>query len=430
MTALGDSPNTPKPLPLARDPEPPGRSPGEDAHGRGLGFELPSASTLSIPRAFAFCALFVNVCGIAFLLAWLPKRHAQQALVTATKTFETTAPRVQIVMPKVKSSERALSLPCSIQPLEETIVYPRSSGYVNRWRVDIGDKVDAGTVLVDIDEPEIEQQLGQAKAQLAQSQAGIILAQANRDFSKTTLSRYTNLTREGVASQQDLDQKQSQLLVDEANVKAANAAVDAQQANVRRFAQMMSWGLITAPFAGTVNARMIERGALVSTTTPLFKISATDPMRVLVQVPQDVAPSVRNDVPAHVTVREYPGRTFDGKVARSAGSLDPLTRTMNTEIRVPNPHGELLGGMYAVVALTLPSPHRVFELPATAVMADAKGLRVAVVEPDGHLKLVPVVVERDTGSTLEIANGVTESDRVVRLGTTDLVDGRNVTIVP
>ena len=335
---------------------------------------------------------------------------------------------MQVVTPKVKSSDRSLALPGSVQPLEETVVYPRSSGYVNKWVVDIGDKVVAGALLAEIDTPEIDQQLDQARAQLAQAQAGLVQSTANRDYSNTTLERYKKLTPQGVASQQELDQKQAQSLVDEANVKVAQAAIEAQQANVRRLTQMKSWGHITAPFAGTVNARTIERGALVSPTTPLFKISAVDPVRVFVQVPQDVAPSVRADVPAQVTVREYPGRAFEGKVARSAGSLDPATRTMNTEVRVPNPKGELFGGMYAQVALTLPSPHRVFEVPATAVMNDAKGLRIAIVTADSKLKLVPVVVERDTGPTIEIATGITETDRVVKLGDASLVDGRTVEV--
>jgi RND family efflux transporter MFP subunit len=337
---------------------------------------------------------------------------------------------VQVLTPKVKSSDRSLALPGSVQPLEETVVYPRSSGYVSKWLVDIGDKVEAGTLLAEIDTPEIDQQLDQARAQLVQAQAGLVQSTANRDFSNTTLDRYKKLTPEGVASQQELDQKQAQSLVDEANVKVAQAAIEAQQANVRRLTQMKSFGHITAPFAGMVNARNIERGALVSPTTPLFKISAVDPVRVFVQVPQDVAPSVRADVPAQVTVREYPGRTFEGKVARSSGSLDPATRTMNTEVRVPNPKGELLGGMYAQVALTLPSPHRVFEVPATAVMNDAKGLRIAIVTADSKLKLVTVVVERDTGSTIEISTGITENDRIVKLANADLVDGRTVEVAP
>ena len=434
MTALGDPPNRPSNAP-SQAPTHAAQHASEHttshpARADHLGFDLPPPARVSAAKLVVMVLVAVAVLAVAFLVAWLPKRQAQHDLAASTKSSETAAPRVQVVMPKVKSSDRSLALPGSVQPLEETVVYPRSNGYVSKWLVDIGDKVEANALLAEIDTPEIDQQLDQARAQLVQAQAGLVQSTANRDFSNTTLDRYKKLTPEGVASQQELDQKQAQSLVDEANVKVAQAAIEAQQANVRRLTQMKSFGHVTAPFAGTVNARMIERGALVSPTTALFKISAVDPVRVFVQVPQDVAPSVRADVSAQVTVREYPGRTFEGKVARSSGSLDAATRTMNTEVRVPNPKGELFAGMYAQVALTLPSPHRVFEVPSTAVMNDAKGLRVAVVTADSTLKLVPVVVERDTGPTIEISTGITETDRVVKLGDAQLVDGRRVEIAP
>ncbi|MDB4945625.1 MAG: putative Co/Zn/Cd efflux system rane fusion protein [Labilithrix sp.] len=393
-----------------------------------LGFELPPPRRMSLGRIAVFAVIALVVLGGAFLVAFLPKRARQHELATATKQNESALLRVQVVAPKVTSSDRSMMLPGSVQPLEETTVYPRSSGYVRKWLVDIGDRVKEGQVLADIDQPEVEQQLEQARAQLLQAQASLVQAQANQGYSATTLERYKKLAPSGVASQQELDQHQAQSSVDQSSVKVANAAIAAQQANVNRLAQLKSWGQIQAPFAGTVNARWIEKGALVSPTTALFRISATDPVRVFVQVPQDVAPNVRNDVVAKVSVREFPGRTFDGKVARSAGSLDPATRTMNTEVRVPNPKGELLAGMYANVALTLPSPHRVFELPATAVMNDAKGLRVAMVGPDNKIKLVPVMIERDTGPTMELSTGVSETDRVVKLASPDLVEGRQVEI--
>jgi RND family efflux transporter MFP subunit len=395
-----------------------------------LGFDLPEPARMSTGRLAAIAVVVLVVLAAVFLVAWLPKRHAQKELAASTTSTQAAALRVQVALPKVKSSDRSMALPGSVQALEETTVYPRASGYVSKWLVDIGDKVEAGAALAEIDTPEIDQQLDQARAQLVQAQAGLVQASANRDDSATTLDRYRKLTPQGVASQQELDQTSAQSLVDEAAVKVAKAAIEAQQANVRRLTQLKSWGHVTAPFAGTVNARMIERGALVSPTTPLFKVSATDPVRVFVQVPQDVAPSVRNDVVAKVTVREYPGRELEGRVARSAGALDPSSRTMNTEIRVPNPKGELIAGMYAQVALTLPSPHRVFEIPATAVMNDARGMRVAVVGADEKVHLVPVVVERDTGATMEIATGITDKDRVVQLGGAELTEGRPVVIAP
>lgn len=398
-----------------------------DKSAEELGFDLPPPARVTRSKALAVGAIVLLLLGAAFLVAWLPRRNAQKELASSTRTEGAALLRVQVKPPTVKSSDRSMALPGSVHPLEETVVYPRVNGYVSKWQVDMGDKVEAGALLAEIEIREIDQQLAQGRAQLAQAEASLVQAVANRDFALSTLERYKKLAA-GVASQQELEQKEAQSQVDQASVLVARAAVDAQQANVRRLSEMKSWGRVTAPFAGTVNARMIERGALVSPTTALFRISATDPVRVTVQVPQDVAPSVRNDVVAKVTVREYAGREFEGKVSRSAGSLDPATRTMNTEIRVPNPKGELLGGMYAQVALTLPSPHRVFEVPATAVMNDAKGLRIAVVGEDNKLRIVPIVIERDTGATIEVASGVTEADRVVQLGSAELTDGRPVEI--
>lgn len=395
-----------------------------------LGFDIPEPAKPTRSRVLTLVAIALMVILGVFLLVWLPRRSAQKNLAVGAESAGGKTFRVQVVAPKVKSSDRSLVLPGSVQPLQETVVYPRSSGYVVKWYVDIGDKVGEGAPLAEIDTPEVDQQLGQAQAQLAQAQAGLVQANANREYSATTLERFKRMVPEGIASQQELEQKQAQFSVDDANVKVSQAAIDAQLANVRRLVQMKAWGHITAPFAGMVNARMIERGALVSPTTALYRVSTTDTMRVFVQVPQDVAPSIRADAPAKVSVREFVGRTFDGVVTRSAGSLDAVSRTMNTEVRVPNPKGELLGGMYAQVALSLPVPHRVFEIPATAVMNDAKGVRVAVVGADQKIRLVPIEIERDTGATMEIASGITDSDRVVKLGGTDLVDGRPVDVVP
>jgi len=171
----------------------------------------------------------------------------------------------------------------------------------------------------------------------------------------------------------DLDQRKAQAEADEANVSAAQSNVAAQGANVGRLEQLKAFTRVLAPFAGTITVRSVERGALVSGQSPLFRLAATDPVRVFVQVPQGVAPSVRTQQPALVNVREYPTRPFTGTVVRAAGALDPTMRTMNTEVRVPNPTGELIPGMYAQVTLTLPTPFLVYEIPATALYNDAGG---------------------------------------------------------
>jgi RND family efflux transporter MFP subunit len=328
------------------------------------------------------------------------------------------------------SSDHAIVLSGSVRPLQETVVYPRASGYISNWLVDIGDKVKEGQTMAEIETPELDQELDQARAQEAQAAAGVTQATANMEFSKANLERFKQLVPAGVASQQDLDKTQAQSVVDSASVSVAKAAVAVQEANIRRLMQLKSFAHVTAPFAGTVTSRTVDRGALVSAgnATPLFKVAALDPVRVFVQVPQDIATGIQNDIDAKVSTREFPGRTFAGKVAHSAGALDQSTRTMLIEVRVPNPKNELLSGMYAEVALTLPSSHKVYEIPATALLNDARGLRVAVVDADSKLRLVPITIERDTGATVQVASGITDSDRVVKLASADMVDGKLVAL--
>jgi len=393
-----------------------------------LGFDLPEPTTLSKSKLTAIGLVGTAVLAAAFLFGYLPRRHAQAELVEATKNEDGASLRVEVISPKTQSSDHALVLTGSIRPLEETVIYPRADGYIKSWLVDIGDKVKEGQTLAVIETPELDQQLDQARAQLAQAQAGVVQAEANHAFSKANLERFQQLVPAGVASQQDLDKNQAQSVVDAAGVSVAKANVATQEANMRRLAQLKSFANVIAPFAGTVTSRTIERGALVSAgnATPLFKIAITDPVRVLIQVPQDVAAGIKTDVPATVHVREFPGRAFDGKVAHAAGALDANTRTMLVEVRVPNPQNELLAGMYSEVSLTLPSSHRVFEIPSTALINDSKGLRVAVVDGENKLHLQPISLERDAGATVFVSSGLSAADRVVKIASTELTEGRSV----
>jgi RND family efflux transporter MFP subunit len=399
--------------------------------GDDLGFDLPPPASISRSRLLLLAVGAVAVIAGAVAVGYLPRRAERAALVEATHATDTSLMRVEVITPKTGSSDRALSLPGSVQPLEETTLYARASGYVRKWHVDIGDKVKEGQVLAELDTPELDQELDQARAQLTQAQATLVQSKANRELSKTNLQRYRQLAPSGVVSMAELDQREAMAQVDDANVNVAEAAIAAAQANIRRLTQLRSFARVTAPFAGTITQRTIETGSLVSAGNgqPLYKVASTDPARVFVQVPQDLAPAVRTGVAAAVTVREYPGRTFAGRVARAAGELDAATRTMNTEIRVPNPDGTLIAGMYAQVALTLPSPHSVHEIPATALLSDARGQRVAVVDEASQIHLVPVVIERDTGATIEIASGLTGSERVVKLAGAQLVDGKRVEVI-
>ncbi len=409
---------------------PPSASPPHDADPNDLGFDLPPPKKLSPARLVAMGAVGVAILAAAFVIAWLPKRAAEEELRKGKTEEQASVTRVQVVAPKVVASDKALRLSASVMPLEQTTVYARVPGYVRKWHVDLGDKVTEGQLMAEIDTPETDQQLAQGRAQLAQVEAQLAQAKANRGFSSSNLDRYAILTPQGVATKQDLEQKQAQLLVDEAAVKAGEAAINAQQANVRRLVETKSFARITAPFAGTVNARTIERGSLASTTTPLFRLSSSDPVRVMVDVPQNVAPAIATGLVANLTVREYGARKFEGKVARSSGVLDPQVRTMKTEIRIPNPKGELIPGMYGELFLSLPTAHEVLEIPSTALSTDASGVRVATVTPEGTIHLVPVVIERDTGAAIELASGLTPGSKVVKLFSVALVEGKQVEVVP
>ena len=395
-----------------------------------LGFDLPGPAKLPLGRGIAIGVVALVLLGGALAVGFFPRHRAKDALAKESAARSDAILKVDVITPKQLSSDRAMALPGTVEPLEETTVYPRASGYIRKWNVDIGDRVEEGAKLAEIDTPEVDQQLLQARAQMAQTEAAVVQAEANKNFAVTNLARYQQLAPAGVASQQELDQHQSQATVDEASVKVAKANLDAQRANVNRLLQLKSFAIVTAPFGGTVTARTIERGALVGAgnASPLFKIAAVDPVRIFVQVPQDVAPSIRNDVAATLNVREFPGRKFEGRVARSSGALDRESRTMLTEVRVPNPKGELIAGMYGQVELTLPSPHHVYELPATALITDANGTRVAIVTPEEKLHLITVAVERDMGATIQIAAGITGTERIVKLAGAELREGRQVEV--
>lgn len=391
-----------------------------------LGFELPAPANASRIRVLV---VVVAVVAGAFAFGYLQHRRAHDQVIAAAPVGAALA-RVETIAAKPLTSDHALDLPGVVKPLEETKLFPRTTGYVRRWLVDIGDRVKEGQVLAEIDTPDVDAQLAQARAQLVQAQASLKQMVAQRDFSSSNIVRYQSLEAQKLVAKQQVEQSQAQAETDQANVAAAEANITAQQANVRRLEDLASFAKVTAPYAGTITQRGVDVGQLVAPndTTPMFTIDATDPVRVFVDVPQTVAPSVQVGNPATVTVREFPGRTFTGKVARAAGALDPDLHTMSTEIDVPNPDGALLPGMYVQAALTLPVPHRVLEIPSTALYSDADGLRVAVVGAQNRVHFAKVTIERDTGATLWIATGLTGDERIVKIAVPSLVEGDAVEV--
>ncbi|HEX8110144.1 MAG TPA: efflux RND transporter periplasmic adaptor subunit [Kofleriaceae bacterium] len=395
-------------------------APAERETAEDLGFALPAPARTS--RTGVIVVLVLLLGGLlVFGLSQRGKAHERTALPTAT----VRATHVQVIKPKVIDSDHALALPGTVRALEQTKIFPRVTGYVRRWLVDIGDKVTAGQLLVEIDTPDLDAQLAQARAQLGQAQAAVKQVTAQRDYSRSNSQRFESLADQKLVSKSQVEQTQAQASTDEANVAAAQANVAAQQANVRRLVETQGFARVVAPFAGTISTRTVERGDLVTegTGTALYTLVATDPVRVFIEVPQTVAPSVRTGVGATVACREFPGRKFAGKVTRAAGALDPDLHTMTTEVQVPNPDGTLLPGMYVQAELTLPVPHRVVEIPATALYNDAQGLRVVVVDAQQKAHFAPITIERDTGATLQVATGLAGDARVVKIAVPDLTEG-------
>ena len=385
-----------------------------------LGFSLPPPATTSRMGVIVVLAVLA---GGAFAFGWMQRSKARSNVELPSSTIRAT--RVEVVKPAVVESDREMTLPGTVRALEQTKIYPRVPGYVRKWLVDIGDRVTAGQLLVEIDTPELDAQLAQARAQLAQAQAAVKQVIAQRDYSRSNTQRYESLADQKLVSRAQVEQTQAQASTDEASVVSAESNVAAQKANVRRLADTRAFSRVVAPFAGTITTRNIERGDLVSDTktTELYTIVATDPVRVYIDVPQTVAANVRVGAEASLVVREYPGRKFTGKVTRSAGALDPDLHTMTTEVQVPNPDGALMPGMYVQAVLAFPVPHRVVEIPSTALYSDAQGLRVAVVDAQQKAHFVPITIERDTGATLQLATGLTGDERVVKIAVPGLLEG-------
>ncbi len=392
--------------------------------GEDLGFALPPPAKAS--RIGVLIGLVVVVGG-ALTFGYLRYRHAHGNPVVVEPP---RVVRVETVKPTALTSDRALSLPGTVRPLEETQIYARTTGYVRAWHADLGDKVKEGQLLAELDTPDLAAQLSQARAQLAAARATVKQATAQRDYSKSNSSRYEGLANQNLVSKGQVEETQAKAATDEATLSAAESTVAAMEANVRRLVELQGFAKIVAPFAGTITTRSIERGALVREggTAPLFTLVATAPVRIFIDVPQSVATAVKPETPATIRVREYGDKKFAGKVARAAGALDNELHTMTTEIRVPNPDGALLPGMYVQVELELTTPHRVLEVPATALYADDKGTRLAVVDAGGKIRFTKITIERDTGATVQIAGGLTGEEKIVKIAVPTLEDGSIVEV--
>lgn len=352
-----------------------------------------------------------------YFLAIRPRIQNKSDLAAAAASAEKK--NVTVVKPRQTNATAPLILPGNIQAERATSIYSRVDGYLSKWYVDIGDRVQQGQVLADIEAPQTDANLRTAQAQLELAQANFKLAQANSARSRLLFANKVN-------SQQELDTVLATEEVQKANVDNAAAQLkDAQE--------MKAYEQVRAPFDGTISARYVDVGSLVTsgstrTIQKLFDLVQPDPVRVFVNVPQADVSRIQAGASATVTVDEYPGQTFNGKVARDAGAFDQSSRTILLEVDVPNPTGRLYAGMYAHVSLSLPNPNPALYLPDNALLVDSKGTRVATVGASNKVHFRHVKLGRDFGAETEILSGITPGEQVVQNPTDDLREGMTVSV--
>jgi RND family efflux transporter MFP subunit len=326
---------------------------------------------------------------------------------------------VSVVSPKVSAPTQEILLPGTTQAFTDAPIFARTNGYVKRWYFDIGAHVKQGQLLAEIETPEVDQQLEQARADLETAQANLRQAQITAD-------RWRALLETDSVSKQETDQAVSAL-------SAMKATVDSNAANVRRLEQLQAFEKIYAPFDGVITARNVDIGVLInagSNTTSgreLFHMTAIHTLRVFVAVPEVYSRAARPGSTASLTLDEFPGRSFKGTLVRNANAIDPASRTLLVEVDVDNPSGELLPGAYVFVHLELPKQAASTTVPANALLFRAEGLQVAVVR-DGRAQLVPVTIGRDYGTTVEIVAGLQPSDQVIVSPSDSLTSGTRVRI--
>jgi RND family efflux transporter MFP subunit len=338
----------------------------------------------------------------------------------AKETERETVPTVAVVYPLSEKPDEDLVLPGSLQAYEESPIYARTSGYLVRWYKDIGSQVTKGELLAKIDTPEVDQELNQTRAARLQ-----ILAQM--DLAKISADRWQNLRKTDSVSAQEADQYDSGYKQSQANLAAADA-------NVRRLEQLEGFKDVYAPFSGVLTKRNVDPGALINAGAgaagrELFDLARVDPLRVYTSVPQAYAPYIKVGATTTVTLQEFPGQKFVGKVVRTAEAIDPATRTLLTEVDVPNKDGRLLPGSFGEVHFAVGSGVNKVTIPVNAMLFRAEGPRVAVVDNSGKVQLRPINIGRDYGTTLEVLGGVSPTDQVVINPADSLADGQQVNVV-
>ena len=352
-------------------------------------------------RFWLLIFIVLAIFGGLFVLGYLPRRQQEKARNTEAQQLTEATPTVTVAKAKAAPDTTTITLPADTKSLRETFVFARANGFVKSWSADIGQKVRAGQVLAEVTTPELDQQVAQARANLGLAQ--------------TSYYRLAGVALPGAISKQELDVAKSQFAV--------------QQAALQQLLAQQSFRRIRAPFSGTVTQRNVEVGSLVSSSNApgaqLFKIEQTAGLRAYVQVPQNFAPAIRRGMAADYLVPEFAGRAFKGRVVRDAGALDPSTRTLLTEVLIPNPRGELRPGSYAQVKFYLPRTAPGVIIPANALVPGGTDSRVVTVQ-DGKIHYQPIVTGRDFGNQLEVSQGLKGGELLVLNPAETLTEGQVV----
>lgn len=368
-------------------------------------------------RTWLYALIAVGLLAALIVGGILPRVRARAAL--RTETNQMAIPAVTVVKPKATAPGQELVLPANVQAFMDSPIYARTNGYLKHWYADIGARVKKGQLLAEIDTPEVDQQLSQARADLA-------TAEANMKLSQITAERYQGLLKTDSVSQQDSDNATG-------DYAAKKAVVDSARANVKRLQELQSFEKVYAPFDGVITARntdvgyLIDSGSSGGAKAELFHIASPDRLRVYVNVPQVYSPVAKPGLKADLVLQEYPGRRFPGTLVRTADAIDQSTRTLLVEIDVNNPTGELLSGAYAEVHIKLPGSVSSFIIPVNTMLFRSEGLRVVQVK-NGVADLIPITLGRDYGNDVEVLSGLTGDEQIIVNPSDSILSGQHVRI--
>jgi len=374
----------------------------------------PATATAPPIRLRRILEIVIVLVVIGLAIGFLPRWFARKTLNAQVR--DEAAPTVDVTTPVAAKADLGTPLPADVQPFIEAAIHARASGYLKNWFVDIGEHVTNNQILAEIDTPELDEQIAQAKADFDQ-------AVAARDLAKITTDRWTELLKTASVSDQETAEKKSDYALKQAMVESARANVD-------RLTELKKFDRVTAPFEGTITARNTDIGELIASGSgaELFRLAQTNPLRVYVRVPQMLVHAIQQGQKAALIFQDMPGREFEAIVTRTAGAVDPASRTLQVELQVPNPKNEILSGSYAQVRFNESAAPNVLTLSDNALLFRAQGMQVAVVGDDNKVQLRSIRLGRDFGSTIEVLDGLNATDRVIMNPPDGIAEGMTVQV--